>query len=118
MPLLGFKKQFVPAIETGAKRQTMRERRKRNTPKVGDTLYLYAHLRTKAARKLGEPKCTAVKPITVTPDTICLDGQYLGLAERNAFARADGFGSFDEMIEWMALDVGREFPWHGIVVYW
>jgi hypothetical protein len=118
MPLLGFKKRFAPAVESGDKRQTMREVRKRNTPKAGDTLYLYAHLRTKAARKLGEPTCTAVKPITVTLDTIRLDGRYLGLDERNAFARADGFGSFGEMIEWMALDVGRQFPWHGIVVFW
>lgn len=119
MPLLGFKKRFAPAVESGDKRQTMRERRKRpSDPSVGDKLYLYAHLRTKAARKLGEPICTAVKPITVTPDTICLDGKYLDHAARNAFAIADGFGSFDEMIDWMANDVGREFPWHGIVIYW
>jgi hypothetical protein len=119
MPLLGFKKQFAPAVESGDKRQTMRARRKDGRdPKPGDTLYLYTALRTKQARKLGEHVCTAVKPITVTPDTICLGGTYLGRDERNAFARADGFDSFDELIEWMALDVGREFPWHGIVVFW
>jgi hypothetical protein len=119
MPLLSFQKRFAPAVEDGFKRQTMRALRKSGRdPKAGDTLYLYTGLRTKKCRQLGLEKCTAVKPIVVTPDTICLDGKYLDRHARDAFAIADGFGSFDEMIEWMALDVGREFPWRGIVVYW
>ena len=119
MPLIGFKKRFVLAVEERQKRQTMRERRKRPTdPKVGDTLYLYAHLRTKQCRKLGEEKCTAVKSIVVTPDTIRLDGVMLHRDQREAFARADGFGSFDEMVDWLANEAGRSFPWSGIVIYW
>lgn len=119
MPLLGFKKRFAPAVESGDKRQTMRALRKdRRDPKPGDTLYLYTGLRTKRCHELGIEKCTAVKPITVTPDTIRLDGKLLDRAARNAFAIADGFGSFDEMIDWMASEAGREFPWSGIVVYW
>ncbi len=46
MPSLNFEKQFVPLIESGQKRQTIRVERK-NPIKVGDKLYLFSGLRTK-----------------------------------------------------------------------
>ena len=56
MPALNFQKQFVPLIESGEKRQTIRSQRKQPI-KVGDLLYLYTGQRTKNCRKLAESIC-------------------------------------------------------------
>lgn len=120
MPLLGFKKQFAPAVENGTKRQTIRARRKNGRdPKPGDTLYLYAGLRTKQCRKLGEGVCRGVEPITIEELRIRIGDRVLVTkSELDAFAKDDGFGSFYELVDYFQHEMRRDLPWSGIVIYW
>jgi hypothetical protein len=121
MPLLGFKKRFAPAVEAREKRQTIRARRKDGRdPKPGDTLYLYTGLRTKKVRKLRQETCKQVRSVMIDEDgMLLLNGlAVVERADRNAFAIADGFGSFDELVDYWQTEHGRELPWHGIVIYW
>ena len=62
MPLLGFN-VFHDEVKNGTKRQTIRRHRKQPI-KVGDTLYLYWHLRQKDCHLLRKAKCieTFTKP--------------------------------------------------------
>jgi hypothetical protein len=63
MPAYNFKKQFVPAVESGQKtitiRQTLRGAAK------GKTAHLYYGLRTKQCRKIGEGVIEFAVPITL-----------------------------------------------------
>jgi len=90
MPAYNFKKQFAPMVESGAKRQTIRQPRKRQT-KPGETLYLYMGMRTKKCRKLRQEICTDVKKIEIRSDSICIDGCALTIGQIEPFAIADGF---------------------------
>lgn len=71
MPLLNFKKQFVPSIENGTKRQTVRAKRKKPI-KVGDTLYLYTGLRTKQTKRIANAICTELWEIRINNASIVL----------------------------------------------
>ena len=55
MPLLGFS-VFHDEVKNGKKRQTIRRHRKQPI-KVGETLYLYWHLRQKDRHLLRKAKC-------------------------------------------------------------
>lgn len=77
MPLINFQAQWADAVEIGARHATgvymsigtvLPKRttiRRPGRAKVGDTLYLYEGLRTKASRKLGEVMCLATTPVSV-----------------------------------------------------
>lgn len=93
MPLLNFQKRFVPKVESGEKRHTIRARRK-NPIKIGDTLYLYWGLRSKHARKLRQEICTNVIPIEVHVHGVKVGGDWItDEKELDAFAQSDGFES-------------------------
>ncbi len=66
MPAYNFVKEFAPMILSGRKPHTIRKRRKRPT-KVGDTLYLYTGMRTKACEKIAETPCVDVEPVEIYP---------------------------------------------------
>jgi hypothetical protein len=87
MPSLGFN-VFHDEVKNGEKRQTIRHYLKQPI-KVGDTLYLYWHLRQKDCHLLRTAKCieTFTKPwgeLKVSQD----------------IAKRDGFKSAAEMKEW------------------
>ena len=91
MPLLGYKKQFVPLVEFGEKRQTIRATRKRPF-KVGDRLYHYFGLRTKSCRKLLESDCTAVDDILIDEKgDVYINGHELFELSKESLAYSDGF---------------------------
>lgn len=117
MPLLNFKKQFAPKVESGEKLQTIRAKRKdgRN-PHVGDKLYLYAGLRTKSCRKIGEAVCTSVNQITIDDHGINIDGIWLSLQERDKISQEDGFDDFSELIQWFRKEHG--LPFEGLLYKW
>lgn len=64
MPPISFKKQFVPLIESGAKRQTIRSRK--HPIKVGDRLYLYTGMRTQDCTKIAESICIEVERFSLS----------------------------------------------------
>jgi hypothetical protein len=87
MPPLGFN-VFHDEVKDGKKRQTIRKHRKRPI-KVGDTLYLYWHLRQKDCHLLRIAKCV---------ETFTQPWRILKASEE--IAKRDGFNSSKEMREW------------------
>ncbi len=100
MPVYDFKAQFVAAVESGAKTCTIRPERDRPT-KIGDTLYLYAGLRTKACRLIGTAICTDVCALSVSKRHIWSEDarRVLTPTELDDLARDDGFQSVQEFFQ-------------------
>lgn len=107
---------FIDKILSGEKRQTIRRAGpKWAKVKAGDKLTLYAGLRTKACRKLGEAVVKSITPIMV--DTECdnvavetpLGDFNLDLPALNDLVARDGFVSNDEFFKFFLLNyyVGR-----------
>lgn len=123
MALLGFKDRFVPLIESGAKRHTIRGIRA--DIKIGTRLDLYARPRQKGMRLIFRAPSVKVERIQVTPvyfgdggsrAAIAIEGVWLEDDEREAFAVRDGFRDFDDMCEFWK--VNRELPFEGCVIHW
>lgn len=133
MALYNFQKRFAPAIEAGAKRHTIRAKRKCPT-KVGEELYLYTGLRQTGARKLRLPEdevphCTKVQDIQidwgiaysvalcseVLYRSVRIDGQLLDLDECESLAMADGFKDFEEMMQFWP---DNRLPFEGDIIHW
>jgi hypothetical protein len=130
MVALNFKAQFAEDVEIGAKTRSIRAPRKdgRN-PKPGDVLQLYTGMRQKDCRKLAEVKCVRVRPVEIDFHGITLDGRklYCGDAPAYAggvdpehydsdFARADGFGTFQDMRQFFEEQHG--LPFNGLLIEW
>lgn len=104
------------------KRQTIRARRRDGRdPKPGDTLHLWTGLRQPGARKLGQVTCQSVMPIHFFTDreVLCLGfheifGPWPQCDAR--FAKADGFASFGELVDW--IDETHGLPFEGLVIRW
>jgi hypothetical protein len=106
MVAYAFMKLFVPQVEIGLKRHTVRAHRKRHA-RPGEAVQLYTAMRTKYCRKLVEPDpvCSLVQEIRIevgdggaaeqalagTIEGIEIEGRELSAAEIAAFAAADGF---------------------------
>lgn len=101
MVAYSFAPQFVPAVSTLEKRQTVRSHRKRHAL-PGEPMQLYTAMRTKHCRKLvtPDPICIDVRHIEIGIDSrsaniltsIEVEGIALSSDEMEAFAVADGFG--------------------------
>lgn len=101
--IFNFKKEFAPAVESGAKCQTVRATRKDGrVPVVGDLAKGYTGLRTRSTRLLvaGPVIKAGCVLIDFRESTIALDGGRLTAFEAAEFARADGFASFPQMLSW------------------
>ncbi len=118
MVAYNFKKQFVPLIEMGAKRQTIRSPRKRHT-KPGEAVQLYTGMRTKACRKLvhPDPICISVEPLLMHHELgIQINDRWLSRDELTQLAIADGFGNWDECFRFFRDMHG--FPFQGVLIQW
>lgn len=115
MVAFNFQRQFVPAIQSGEKTQTIRRSAR---AKVGDRLQLYTGMRTKACRKIVEPDpiCTMCHYIALRPDAITFGDASL-FPSADEFARMDGFADYADMHLWFteryddAYFVGRLIRW-------
>jgi hypothetical protein len=72
MVAYSFNRRFVPAIEAGLKRQTIRSHRRRHA-RVGEALQLYTGMRTKACRLIRDD-VVCVRLDEVRFDLRALDG--------------------------------------------
>jgi hypothetical protein len=130
MVALNFKAQFADDVELGRKRRSIRAQRKdgRN-PKLGDALQLYTGMRQKGCRKLLDAKCVRVRPVEIDYTGIKLDGRPLYAGDAPSFtggvdpesfdgdfARADGFDSFGDMVEFFRAEYG--LPFNGLLIEW
>ena len=109
--LINFKPQFLPMIESGAKRQTIRRHRedgRRMQP--GDKLRLYTGLRTRKARCVREAvvkRCRSIR-LDIPGLLLIVDGERLGIGPCIEFALADGFSSFAEFCAFFRDQYGVE----------
>ena len=93
MGLYNFQQRFVPFIEDGSKRHTIRGIR-RNPDKPGDTCHLYTGLRQPGARLIFRAPCLRVEPIEINEwdgGAVYINGERLGHDEMDALAWRDGF---------------------------
>lgn len=115
MPALNFLTRFADDVESGRKRQTIRAQRK-HPLYIGDALYLFTGMRTKGCRRLGDHTCTMVQEIRIKPNgTVRLDGQAICRTSAERIAKADGFESLKQFVEFFCADE-REF--NGQLIQW
>ena len=89
MPVLKYHREYEQAVRDGTKRQTIRRRGK--VAAVGEPLHHQDH----AGRPMRTDPCTGLRALAVigTHEWI-LDGQHIGIDQRNAIAQADGFENY------------------------
>lgn len=118
MPSLGFSKQFVSRVESGEKTHSIRGRRKRPEQWMpGKLVHLFYAMRTKHCRRLGTGVITEVRDITIHDNQVEIDGAVVdGERELSAFARADGFISWNEFTTFFRQHYG--LPWDGSLIKW
>jgi hypothetical protein len=114
MPSFGFKHQFAELVETGAKCQTIRTRRK-HMPRIGQIAYCFENLRRKNCRRLGGWTIKSVLEVWIywdhiniqISDTVCqIETISLPIA-LDLFAQMDGFKDWKEMSEFFKPNYGR-----------
>lgn len=111
MAAYNFQKQFVPLIESGQKRSTIRKRRKNGyLPRQGDVLRLYQGMRTKSCKLIREVAVEAVVPITVNAANGCADvilnGDRMTNEQVHALATSDGFKGIREFADFFNYKYG------------
>lgn len=100
MTAFNFRKRYVPLIEAGTKRQTIRKYRKDGrVAEPGSLLQLYYGMRTKQCRLLAEVTCASRAPVVVVIEDGVLrawidSGRVVNIGQ---FARDDGFEGADDM---------------------
>lgn len=114
MVAINVSERFAGPVERGEKRQTIRRTMR---CKPGDKLQIYTGQRTKACRKLLDAVCENVQPVTITRGTLEVGGSVYMSDTAAAFARADGFGSFDELFQWFSDRYGTQ-RFEGYVIQW
>ena len=119
--LYNFQSRFVLKILRGEKTHTIRAVRV-HPDKPGSVLHLYTGLRHKGAELLMRVPCVKVEEIEIDAcghpcncdPFAAIDGVELSESEREALAVRDGFGDFDEMLDFWA---GR-LPFRGHIIHW
>lgn len=120
-----FKPRFAAMVERGEKLQTVRPVPKR-MPKPGDKISLRAWTEKPYRSKhrvLRDAVITSVYRITIedpmrTRETWGLkkDGICMSLEACKEFAKADGFTTMHEMLQWFHTTHG--LPFEGIAIHW
>lgn len=114
MPALNYENRFATDVESGRKRSTIRAKRK-HPIRIGQTLYHYTGMRTKACRKLREDICTMEREIHINKGCVKLDGVSLASEAIEKLAKADGFES---KAAFYAYFEKAGFPFRGQLVEW
>lgn len=121
MPNLSFKPQFEPRIKSGAKRHSIRGKRKRPW-RDGDSLYLWVSLRTKSRRFIGYSTVKMIEDILIDLSVefgrldITIEGRLLTASEADSLAQADGFATMREMHDFWQEH--NEMPFEGDLIHW
>lgn len=119
-----FKPQFAPLVKAGTKRQTIRPTPKR-MPQSGDVIdcreWTGAPYRSPQRRLIEAPivsvllvRITSEAVITESYEVVSWMNKPRGM--RDEFARADGFDSFEQMVQWFKKEHG--LPFTGILIKW
>lgn len=117
MPAYNFKKEFAEKVESGLKRQTIRKTRKDGKrPVVGTTAYLYAGMRTKNCKKLGEHVIKSVHNISIKMSGVYIDNVHITSNPLIKLAQLDGFDSYTAMFDFFFKTHG--LPFEGHLIKW
>jgi hypothetical protein len=110
-----FRKQFVEAIESGVKKQTIRQKTK---CKVGTLLQLCAAKGTKHYRKILDAKCVSVRRIEIDLKNgkFLLGTIWMDAKEKRQLAIDDGFPGLRQFYEFFRKHYGDSFK--GYLIKW
>lgn len=115
MPAYNFQEAFASYVWCEAKKQTIRAKR-RHRPRVGQTAYCFAGMRTRKCRRLGQWPIRVVADVRIDEAGVILNGAPIHPEDLDAFARADGFGHWDAMLNWFRASHG--LPFNGDLISW
>lgn len=112
-----FQSRFAPKVECGEKLQTVRKWPKR-MPEEGDLFdareWTGKAYRSKQRKLFPEPKpLTRVSRVKITENGVYVAGL---LTNSEAFAKADGFNDFEDMIGWFRET--HDLPFEGVLFSW
>jgi hypothetical protein len=130
MVAYSFRPQFIDAIRSGTKCQTIRPIGKRRHARTGEPVQLYTGMRTSTCSKIVEtdPICTgchkiAIEIVQAKPTAqniaheiaeILIDGQAV---DESDIAWADGFDDVAEMAKWFGDQYGVG-TFVGVMITW
>jgi len=116
MSAYNFKKEFVPPIRTGGKKQTIRKKRKYQC-KQGDMLQLYTGMRTKyCERIMDDQECKSVDDIIIYRDKIEINGIFLSFFDMVTLAADDGFDCLADFL--LFFHDHYSLPFTGVLIKW
>ena len=120
MRVIMFQDRFAPKVHDGSKCQTIR---KEARCKVGDTLSLRRWTGKPYRSKqeiLREAVCESAEPVLILRPlgeaSAAVGLNVIRGADADAFARADGFADFGEMVKWFENTHG--LPFNGWLIKW
>lgn len=117
MVAYSFKRRFIAPIRNASKTQTIRKPRPRHV-RAGEDLQLYYGMRSPVCALIANARCLAVHRIRISfarIDVIAIDGKRI--ADKNHFARRDGFADWREMREYfLRMHDARVFD--GVLIRW
>lgn len=117
MVAFNFQKQFADLVESGKKRQTIRENPRGAA--TGKKLQLYYGQRTKQRRKLMDAVCSRTRQIVLRSSQVVI-----GLVDLrddhdlDNFAKADGFKDYAEMWKFFEPRADQLGEFHGWLIEW
>lgn len=123
MVAYSFKKQFVPLIRQGYKRQTIRAVSLRRHVRVGELIQLYTAMRTAhCARILPDVTCIDVCPVLILFDDAMritrIDTAGIPVRDLDAFAVRDGFQDIADMAAFWEDAHGTMLQFEGVLIEW
>lgn len=131
MVAFNFKPEFVPKIESGEKKQTIRRSQRCNP---GDDVQLYTGQRTKKCRKIKDSTCTKIVNVAIGEQEIrgkntrfiqtehngsfmqLIEGITCEKEELDKFAVMDGFENSEKMFDFFKNQYG--LPFQGVIHVW
>lgn len=122
MVAYSFKKQFVPLIRQGYKRQTIRANSLRPHVRVGELIQLYTAMRTiHCARILPDVPCIDVCPLIIWFDDTRItriETASMPVRDLDAFAVRDGFTDIEDMGRFWYDAHGGMTRFAGVLIEW
>lgn len=116
MVALNFMPQFASDVESGKKRQTIRENTK---AKTGCSLQLYTGQRTKKCKKLGDTVCVSVQKVVIMASGIQQQGStFCAGYQADEFAKRDGFKTYADMWAFFKGRANEHGEFIGFLVKW
>ncbi len=117
-----FKPRFIAPIIAGAKRQTLRNGRKRHA-RPGETLQLYTGMRTRQCQLIGTAICASVDTARIDFVLGCVEvsgfARWLTHIELGEFAKADGFDCWPDLRDfWRFHHPEVTDAWEGVRIAW